>query len=105
MMDMKQSQRPEGSDTLGLEAKGPEYPYGLRLDLDFEAMKKLGLDQPLPTVGQTMEIKASVKIIAVRAVDGEENNTSAELQITDMEIVTEKEPIDSKVMYPNSMMA
>lgn len=103
MADMKQSKKI--GDALGVEAPESEYPYGLRVDLDFEALEKLGLSTTPPVVGQTVEFKATAKVVAVRAKDGAAGNVSAELQITDMEIEKEKEQIDAKTLYPNSVMA
>jgi len=60
------------------------YPYGLRITLNSEALKALGLDR-LPAVGSVMCIEADVKVIGARSneeTDGVEN--SVELQITDM---------------------
>lgn len=66
--------------------EGERYPYGLRIDLEDEVMKKLGMD--LPTVGKTMTLKA--KVMVERAESRESNDgkrLSCCLQITRMKVV------------------
>jgi hypothetical protein len=64
----------------------PAYPYGLRIELSDESMKKLGLES-LPTVGTKMELHAIV--VVERASQNETKEGKRQdmsLQITDMEL-------------------
>ena len=65
----------------------PKYPYGLRLDLDDDALEKLGITS-LPDVGTKMMITCQVEVCSTGAYQtaGSEKETSLGLQITDMEI-------------------
>jgi hypothetical protein len=83
------------------EQEAPAYPWGLRLELNDESMKKLGLDK-LPEVGEAMMLRAKVVVERVSqndTKDGKRQDMS--LQITDMEIGDdEKEegaPVEQKL--------
>jgi len=67
-----------------LNATPEEYPYGLRLRLTEEDMKKIGLD--MPKVGEMVHIMAMTKVVSVHAHDSEDGGASqgVELQITHM---------------------
>lgn len=69
----------------------PEYPYGLCLNLDEEALSKLGMPA-LPHVGQKMMITARVEVTSVSQSDSKGGNKhqSVSLQITDMELGADK---------------
>ena len=70
------------------------YPWGLRITLNDEALKKLGMDK-LPGIDEKMVLHAIVEVTSVsenasQGKDGERHeNRSVELQITDMELQTE----------------
>lgn len=66
---------------------GPKYPYGLRVSLGEETMKKLKLAS-LPKVGSAMLLLAKVEVCMVSQYDSVDGGNSAniELQITDMEL-------------------
>lgn len=82
-----------------LSKDAPQYPYGLRLDLDSEALKKLGMTE-LPEIGQPMELRAKVEVCSTsenKSMDGTEYKSVC-LQITDMEL--SKEPTNkAKELY------
>jgi len=62
-----------------------KYPYGLCINLDTEALKKLGLDQ-LPKPGKTMTLTARVVVKSAsldERMDGKDNKR-LELQIEAM---------------------
>ena len=92
----------ESETSMPVEAKSdaPLYPYGLRLELNDESMKKLGLEE-LPEVGETMMLMAKVVVERVSqndTKDGKRQDMS--LQITDMEIgedEKEEKPMDQKL--------
>ena len=61
------------------------YPYGLRLDLNNESLKKLGI-KSLPAVGKTLRLVAECKVESTsenQDRDGEKRRNTA-LQITKM---------------------
>lgn len=72
--------------------KAPEYPYGLSICLDEEALKKLGM-KDLPDVGGRMRLEALVTVCSKSQYEnqgGADSNLS--LQITDMEL----EPVEEE---------
>lgn len=88
MVNMKQEPRketlccPEGGDS-------PAYPYGLRVCLNEESLKKLGVSS-LPSVGTTMRLEAVVEVCSAsenQTAKGSERNL--DLQITDMQLSTD----------------
>ncbi|VXB52128.1 conserved hypothetical protein [Pantoea brenneri] len=60
-----------------------EYPWGLRISLNGDALKKLGTE--LPKVGDMMAIGGMAKIVGVstRESEGGESHSHIDLQITD----------------------
>jgi len=84
----------------------PMYPYGLTVNLNDDSMKKLGLDKAPPAIGTRMVLMATVEVTSVRSEkehDGDAR-TSADLQITEMELLPERSQADPRSMYPNSDM-
>jgi hypothetical protein len=68
------------------KTSGPEFPYGLRITLDSEAISKLGITK-LPSVGGTIMLEAKAKIVGVSQNEREgSKRKSMELQITDLGI-------------------
>lgn len=63
-----------------------EYPYGLRIDLDGDAMKKLKMD--LPKVGTEMTITVKAKVVRAEMNESESGGPrkSCCLQITKMKV-------------------
>lgn len=63
----------------------PRYPYGLQLNLDNDALEKLGLGN-LPEVGAVLQLNANVTVTAVsmNQTEGGDERKSVSLQITDM---------------------
>lgn len=79
----------------------PEYPYGLSIDLDEEALAKLGMPA-LPQVGQKMMITARVEVRSVSQFDsqGGDKEQRVCLQITDMELGADKAQAEpEQVLY------
>ena len=65
---------------------GPEYPYGLRICLNTDSLKALGIET-LPDLGAELTIKAKVSVCGVcesKNLYGTDRNL--DLQITDMEL-------------------
>jgi hypothetical protein len=70
-----------------------DYPYGLRIHLDPESFKKLGIG--VPKIGTKMVMECVVEVMSGNAetYKGDEKKYSCSLQITSMDV----EPIDSGV--------
>lgn len=65
---------------------GPEYPYGLRICLGTDELKKLGIEK-LPELGKEIAISAKGTVCAVSENENlYGKNQSLDLQITDMEL-------------------
>lgn len=82
MVNLKQ-----GTDSFetedGKTVQRDDYPWGLRVTLNNEVMKKLGID--LPKVGAEMMLIGKVKVLSTSTrQDGEETNSNVDLQITDI---------------------
>jgi len=74
------------TDTVAVDA--PIYQWGLGLNLDNEALDKLGI--ALPKVGTTLMLVAKVAVTSVSAHESDSDTTrSVSLQITDMALETE----------------
>lgn len=68
-------------------ANAPEYPWGLSIELNRDALAKLGIEK-LPELGASMELMAKVEVCGAsgyKEQDGDKN-LSLRLQITDMAI-------------------
>ena len=74
--------------------EGPDYPYGLCLNLDATALGKLGLD--MPKVGETMKIEAFgvVKACRMSQREGGSDDSNVEIQIERLAV----EPAKKKTM-------
>lgn len=83
-------------------ADAPRYPYGLCLCLNDEALVKLGIKE-LPKVGGTMLIQAQVTVTRVSSnqTQGDEAESSVDLQITDMETSAPTRDL-AKSLYPDN---
>lgn len=103
MKNMKNMKRePQANSTIN--QKEETYPYGLRINLDEETIKKLGFSG-LPKVGQSLELVGKVKVVDVSTRDSESGKVRGlGLQITHLDFDDEKEdkkdPAD--VLYPKS---
>ena len=78
-------------DPIPSKPAGPQYPYGLRLHLDEETLKKLALEK-LPEIGGKLMLQARVEVCEVsehKSVYG--MNRSLGLQITDLGLSAAKE--------------
>jgi hypothetical protein len=51
---------------MGMDKDAPRYPYGLQLNLDTEALKKLGIEK-LPSVGEKFVLTAEVEVISIHS--------------------------------------
>ncbi|MFQ6256117.1 capsid staple protein [Yersinia enterocolitica] len=87
---MKMVNLKQGTDTFETEGGKVEtrvdYPWGLRITLNNETLKKLGI--ALPKVGDVLELVGKVKVLSTSTrEDGEETTSNAELQITDIGLI------------------
>lgn len=88
MVSMKMSAKEAKEyNSAEITSDAPEYPYGLCIRLDDDALEKLGITS-LPAVGTEMTIMAKVFVKSTSAYNrqGGEDHKDMELQITDMEI-------------------
>lgn len=78
-------------EMMGEQQSVPQYPYGLCITLEDDALQKLGLSK-LPVVGSKINIQAVCEVNAVSQYDNKDGSKrrSISLQITDMEMVKEK---------------
>ncbi|EIZ8816828.1 capsid staple protein [Cronobacter sakazakii] len=63
-----------------------DYPWGLRLNLDNDTLKKLGVSMPAVGTEIMITARAVVKATSTRE-DGNEKYQNADVQITDMAMV------------------
>lgn len=101
MVNMKMSSEEAKEQMEPTAADAPQYPWGLCLNLDDDALAKLGITD-LPPVGTQLSIQALVTVTSTGAyqTQGQEKEASLSLQITDMEIgaAPEKSPA-AKSLY------
>lgn len=78
----------------------PEYPYGLRLCLDNDTLKKLGILK-VPPVGSKMKLEAMVEVCSTSSYDTKEKGiiNSMDLQICEMSLTGGKKAVDPNKMY------
>lgn len=77
----------------------PQYPYGLKLNLDNETLEKLGM-KTMPEMGKAMMMMAKVTVTDMHESKSEGSNyRSLGLQITDMAFEAEKESLEKR-LYP-----
>lgn len=99
MIDMKLSEMEKKESEVGSVLDKPSYPYGLRIYLDPESVKKLGLRDC--QVGHKMVLEAVVEVVSVNAemVKGDEKDVSVGLQILEMDLESEEEEKAEDVIY------
>jgi len=79
----KREAQPEPTSIAGKD-DGPRYPWGLQLELNDEALEKLGMSS-LPKVGKTCTVQAKAIVTGVRENQNQSGtNRSVSLQITDL---------------------
>ena len=83
-MDMKLSEMEKKEGEINSVLEKPSYPYGLRIYLDPDSVKKLNLKDP--QVGDKMMLEATVEVMSVNAemVKGDVKELSVGLQIKEM---------------------
>lgn len=93
----------ENSSDFRPKADLPEYPYGLRLCLDNDTLKKLGINK-VPAVGSKMKLMAMVEVCSTSAYETKENGMmqTMDLQIVEMSLSGNKKEIDPSKLYSSS---
>lgn len=83
MTSMEKSEKE--MDCAPVSCEHDKYPYGLRIHLDSECVKKLGISE-LPATGEKMMIHAYAMVcdVSEHAVEGKEPRRSIGLQICEM---------------------
>ena len=68
------------------EPSGPEYPWGLEVRLEDEALTKMGVDLSDYQIGDDVELYAKCKVIRLSQSQStsKDKNRTLELQITDL---------------------
>jgi len=82
------------------KSEGPEYPWGLKINLDTDTLTKLGISE-LPKIGTSMMLHAKVFVCDMYQSESEgSKNISLGIQITDMSLDAEKtSKSTTSVMY------
>lgn len=84
------------------ESDGPKYPYGLRIDLDHEALTKLGIDT-LPVAGSTATLQAQVEVVTATDESTQEGRRlHLTLQITDLALQLGGDKTAAQKLYDRS---
>lgn len=97
-MELPKKQQEKGG-AYPAEPKPEKYPYGLRINLDHEALKKLGF-KSMPKVGEEVALEALAHVVSAHVsehIDGKEPNRNVELQITHLGIDTDDEEPSDKL--------
>ena len=85
----------------GIVSDRPEYPWGLSIRLDNDALKKVGI-VALPAVGEKMQLMARVEVVSVSQRDSKdgEKHKDVQLQITDMALAADEQKKEhSETLY------
>ena len=89
MTDMRRTNKRERDSGVNATSNddGPEYPYGLRIHLDHESMKKLGM-KDMPEVGSEVGFHGKAHVTGARAEkrEGSDDTRHVELQMTHLGI-------------------
>lgn len=87
---MKLSNKPKTEKLLAEPAR-PEYPYGLRLSLNQETLKKVGLSVKGVKVKDKLMVMAEAEVCEIRSSSDEySDNENMELKITNMAVAPKK---------------
>jgi len=74
-----------------------DYPYGLKICIDYESMEKLGIKE-LPAVGATMKIQAVVEVCGISMHETKDHECkSIDLQIVEMGVEGKKVDVAKKL--------
>lgn len=87
LVSMKETAAEEKAEQASLDSPAPDYPYGLRLSLGRNELKKLGM-KDLPEIGDEFEIVARGKVVSISQSESERGDgyKCADIQITEMSL-------------------
>jgi hypothetical protein len=90
LVDMKLSKKESKEVVESPRTSGEQYPWGLSLDLNNEALKKLGITAEGFTIGEAVVIKAkaTIKGLSINQYEDGDKSESVSLQITKLEVVS-----------------
>lgn len=90
MTDMKFTKADKKERMAGMEVGGNDYPWGLTITLDAQALKKMGIEE-LPDAGDECQMQAIGKVTRVSqsANANDENDRSVEIQITNLALLSQ----------------
>lgn len=84
-MKMSAAEQKKNMEPAIAEKDRPRYPWGLTLNLETEALKKLGIGKELPAIGESYLLIAKVDVISAASNESEGGSRrSLGLQITEM---------------------
>lgn len=97
------TQKPENSYPVPVSPDQPMYPYGLRICLNNDVLKMLGI-KDLPGVGEKMKLEAIVEVCSVSQYESKDGgpNLNMDLQIVEMGIESGKKTDAGKKLYGDS---
>ena len=103
MPDMRLSEEEKKDFSTPSLPKAPKYPHGLRIHIDADSLKKLGVEG-IPKVEDKVKFEADAMVMSVdkHEVNGDESEISISLQITDMYFVDKEkkeEKTSTTIMY------
>lgn len=82
-MERTKAEKKEREKAMDVQSDAPDYPYGLRIHLDHDGMKKCGIAD-MPEVGGEVQLHAKAHVTSARMEkrEGSEDERHLELQIT-----------------------
>lgn len=88
MHDMKRSKKERKEHDGPMKMDGDDYPYGLSVRLDHHSLKKLGMHEKLPKVGDKIKMHAHAHVTSVgqHTREGGNPDTHVELQLRHMAV-------------------
>lgn len=95
-MERTKAEKKEIEKGYAVQESGPDYPYGLRIHLDHDGLKKVGIEE-MPEVGGEVHIRAKAHVVGARSEKregGEERHL--ELQITHLGVHPEEKEAGEK---------
>lgn len=91
LQDMKMNESEMKQYEGSVVADAPKYPYGLRIDLNQESLKKLGI-LSLPRVGDEFMLHAKVEVCCTSENENIKGEMQANVGLQIMEMALEKGP-------------
>ena len=93
---MKLTESESKDNAIVQETEKQLYPWGLRIELNDDSMKKLGLEK-IPSINSKLKLEAIVEIIRVDSSDSVDGGKkeSMSLQITDMALNSSQDKKES----------